>query len=87
MLNSFPYPGYLEDYRYHQYQPGYDNLEVADTNNIDTFAEDYIYNNEIDRQVGEPFIVEEDIIGPPTLDGLTPLLVTSALFVGLRYIY
>ena len=41
---------------------------------------------DIDRQVDEPFLVPNELDPGAGLGDLTPLLFTSALIVGLRYI-
>ena len=86
----------------YQYPPSYDNLEVASSEiGYNTLLSDDDFINsvydvdrqvsgdlfDVDRQVGaEQFIVTDNFVESPPLGDLTPLLVTSAIVVGLRYV-
>ena len=84
---SYSYPNYYKEYPV-EYKYQYPNLEVLDDNIVyeDNFDDEVVFD--IDRQVADasaPIFAEDEIFPPTGLGDLSPLLLTSALIVGLRY--
>ena len=76
------YPYYMDEYQYRNMDSSYLEGGQEEENEHDIDILDEIYElNEIDRQVGSPDLVDD---GGQLFGDLTPLLLTSALVVGLR---
>ena len=72
----------MDEYQYRNMDSSYLEGGQEEDNEHDIDILDEIYElNEIDRQVGSPDLVDD---GGQLFGDLTPLLLTSALVVGLR---
>merc|ERR1711976_694975 len=83
------YPSYVDEYKY-QYPGNALSLDTLESGNEDLLQyndDQYDLLFDVDRQVtGEQFVVNDQIV-TPGLENLSPLLLTSALVIGLSAVF